>query len=240
MNGWVSVAASLQGKRKYNEDSVFVEPVGGGQSSAIVMIGCDGVGSLSGSGETAAAVVKASVQAIATYLRGRGRFSLPPFEHLRLAYRLRRLKLPPGLTGASTLAAAVVPTQYDAKRILTFAVGDTRIYFLHDRKGLVQMTRDDHDRQGSLTAYVTGRGRVVVARSLLRHARLHRMRGPPRAIVITTDGIHEQCKEPELEAFLRYCIKDGVSSPKDLADLLSTFLHHNLSDNASICLHYRI
>jgi len=239
MIAWVSVAASLQGKRERNEDAVCIERVGARNASSVVMIGCDGVGSLPGSGETAAAVMEAALRAIRGYLRRR--YGLGPFrpgEHMLLACCLRRLKLARGLQGASTLAAAVVPGRLKARRILTFAVGDTRIYFLDDRKGLIQVTTDDHDGQGSLTAFVTAAGRVVY-RSLRRHTKLHRLRETPRAIAITTDGIHEQCRPAELEAFLRYCIKGGVRSPEGLGDLLATFLRHNISDNASLCLHYR-
>lgn len=237
---WTSVSASQTGTRESNEDFIAIRTLQYGIWRLKVLIACDGVGGRPAGGACASMVGEAVIGAINSYLKVRkSRFTLKRKETEKIARMLTALSIK-GLVNQSacTLAVALVYPRSLGTRwaSMVFWAGDSRVYELQEDSGELRLlTYDHHDEEGRLTSYYGGDGRVRGSLSwLYREGPI-----PPAAVCVTTDGVHEHCRDEEIRHFLIYCMSKSIETNEHLSEELSDFLSLNISDNFSFGLYYK-
>jgi serine/threonine protein phosphatase PrpC len=233
MRPWSIVSATEQGSRPENDDQIAVATWKHLQRRYYSMAICDGVGSITGSGACARRIAARAIVATEAFVVSRtSARPLHPSEQRafsdHLTTSLADADGPP--SQATTFALTVFS---DRSGFFVWA-GDSRICALNDAGYLVQVTRDHHDQEGRIARFVRGDGTVVGGLET-RYLEMDDV----RAVLGTTDGIHDSCSREELRSFLVYCMAGRVADAETLQSDVRAFLSQNISDNATIGIVYK-
>jgi hypothetical protein len=227
---WQNICISEQGSRKANADASLCIRQKRGRRSLWALVLCDGIGTNSRSAAIADKVRhfvgKQAMTLMERILRKRLSPNAEKTAGEALLPRLPKGVQPPSV--GSTLAVAIS----DGQRTWAFWAGDTRIYVLNLDGELVLLTEDDHNDDGQLTSYACEYADGLAAVRL----RSRCWRGRIQAMAATTDGVHGSCSHSELQAFIRWQLRNGALVSRRAGAFLKAFLGDNLDDNASLAM----
>jgi serine/threonine protein phosphatase PrpC len=240
MARWVELATTNDGTRKSNEDFVDRVKWYGKRRRVTLLVACDGIGSRPDASACARGVGRAALEHAVRFLKRRNSTrALGPSDATKLAKRLRNLKVTGVKEGSGT---TFVLSLFDHKRhragysLVTLWAGDSRAYLLDSSGGLHQLTSDHQSDERRITRFYDGLGRV---RGGDVDASFYEVSSAPRAICLTTDGVHERCSPNELREFMLYCITRKPRTEPQLSHYLTGFLARNIGDNYSMSLMYK-
>ena len=239
---WVELSVTNRGLRASNDDFVADYKWRGKKHGRVtLLIACDGIGSRPESAACAAAVGKAALDAALKFLRRRrSSLALNTQDAARLADRLQSLdvrNVPPASGTTLVLLLFDHKRSKDGYTIITLWAGDSRAYLI-DSKGLFrQLTSDHQTDERRITRLIDGTGK---ARGGRVETDICKVALAPRAVCLTTDGVHEGRRSHELHQFLLYCLERRPRTEAQLSQFLTGFLDRNIKDNYSMSLMYRV
>lgn len=227
------LTATDPGGQQENEDFVSATSWKVGRFRYYALVACDGIGSVTGSGDCARQIGNSFIHAAKLYSASRrrgGSFTIADCNNLREQFERSVQSTTPG-RGATTIAACL----FTRKAAIVLWAGDSRVYILPGAGQVYKITDDHHDAVAELTQFICGDGRIVGGFPF-RVVSMHKV----QAVLATTDGVHEHCTESELTAFLQYWLRKRISSGTALSNKLHYFLKDSLEDrdNASLALAY--
>lgn len=240
MARWVELATTSGGTRKSNDDFVDYLKWYGRRRRVTLLVACDGIGSRPEAGKCAQSVGRAALETVVQFLKRRNSSrALGARDATTLAKRLRKLKVR-GVTEES--GTTFVLSVFDHKRhkggysLITLWAGDSRAYLLDSRDNFRQLTSDHQTDERRITRFYDGTGCVRGGEPDVAFCEVN---AAPRAVCLTTDGIHERCRPNEFRKFLLYCVARRPRTEAQLAFYLSGFLARNIGDNYSMSLMYK-
>jgi serine/threonine protein phosphatase PrpC len=233
VRAWHSCHGSITGPRESNDDAFLVLSWKAWRCYHLLVL-CDGIGGLPGSGACSQQVIAISEEIARTFLEQRE--SARPFADDECQIFMNHLTQGLGtLSGSSNHGTTFALALFSYRSALVAWAGDSRIYALMADGTLQQLTEDHHNTKGHITKFVTGNGMVMAGLEVRQFPMDNVV-----AIIGTSDGIHEACSTEELRQFTVYCMAKRLVDSKVVGMELRRFLQESISDNATFGLVYKV
>ncbi len=234
MKRWCFLNASCKGNRKSNDDYIDKLIISSKKLSYRAIVVCDGIGSIPNSGIASKYVSERLIEVISKYFKKRKSFGdLRKSDGdliIRIIKSIGYISNIENKMYKTTMALSI----FTKRRSINIWSGDSRIYYLDEYSKIQVITKDHHDLEGKLLGYFDGAGYSHGCLDL-------KFKSLPKkfnCIFLTTDGVHENCTESELENFIIYCISKNIKKNSNFENELNYFINNNVSDNYSIALYY--
>ena len=237
---WNIRGVSNIGKRKSNQDYILYNSIKRHKRIIDILILCDGIGEFAKSDKCSELVCKKSMSTICSYIKNRkSRKSLHYKDLSKLIPLLTNLNIQEIDEDAGTTFTAAIIDRKKSSKVFTIIymwAGDSRIYIKKNNTNLELLTSDHTDYESAdkpLICSFNEKGKVIGKIDFgVTYVKDFKY------LALTTDGIHDKCKNNELEAFLDYNYSVNKLTNKKLEDNLSYFLEKNISDNYSLIFQY--
>jgi hypothetical protein len=227
---WIGLASRCLGTRTFYADALDLLQSKRSRCTRVCAFAADGIGDSEAAAAAASRALETLTAGVRGYLDGRrsGR-RLDP----RALERTVSRRFAPGPPDAGAAGTTVVGATTDGARVCVLWAGDSRAYVIDQAGVLVPLTVDDLDADDRLVRYCGADGRLMGG----LHAGV--WRGRVGGILVCTDGVHQTCGPAELQEFVQWCVRNGVSDSAAFSSSLAEFLGENVSDNYSAGLWYR-